>query len=326
MEILGRQVEIGVGVEAVRGTPIVDADRWLKKVVANILPRAEKARDTAMRGRLEEADGARITQKWIDGDLEGIVHADAIGYMLYNLYGEVDSQLITGSVYSHIFTLAQELTHPTLTLFAKDGSTAQAKFAGGVVKTLEISATVDEYVRFTTAFEARTSSADSSTPAYEREYDFIGRDVSIKLADTEEGLTTAPAQKVKNATIRYDSGAIRDHLLGDRAPANILNGRFMLEVEITRNYEDTVLRDMHQSDAAKYVEVTIAGEADLGGSNPPSIVLLLNKAQVTAWDRSGASDDLVTETATLSAFYNETDEQQSQLELTNVTPAYAVGS
>lgn len=328
-EILGRQLEVGVAVEATRGTAETSPDRWMRNVLANFIHRAQRASDNATRGRLEDSEASRVVQEWYEGNLEGIVHIDMLGYFLYNLYGAVDSAVVSGSVYDHEFTLDQVVTHPALTLFAKDGGVAQHRFAGGVVNTLEISATVDEYLRMTANMLAKNVAADTNTPAYLTEYDFIGRDITIKTADTEGDLGAATAVKAKNVTIRFDSGAaaLRNHVFGSRKPDNIFNGRFAVEVEVTRDFIDTTYRDLFVGDDSKYAQIVIQGEADISGSGHyPTITLLLNKAQVTAWDRNGANDDLVSETFTLKGFYNATDEQQSAITLRNLTTAYAVGS
>lgn len=326
MEIIGRQVEIGVAVEATRGTAEVVASKWIKNVVAGIVHRATKVKDNGKFGRFEETPKQRIVQQWYDGSLQGILHADVVGYLLYNLYGAVNTTTVAGNVKSHVFTLDHTGTHPALTMFAKDGSVAQQTFGCGVVKTLEITATMDEYLRMNANIMAKVAAANADTPSYDTEYDFIGRDITIKVADSEAGLAGATAMVAKSVTISWDAGALRDFAFGARTPQNIFNTKMALQVEVTKNFTDTTFRTLFHADTAKYVQITIEGEADIGTGNKPKIVLLLNSAQVTSWDRSGGASDIVTETFTISAGYNETDTQQSELTLQNLTPAYAVGS
>ena len=79
MEIVGRQIEFGVATEASRGSAETTADKWMRKVTANVVERATHALDDSTRGRLEDGEGRRKVQSHIEGDVEGILHADVIG-------------------------------------------------------------------------------------------------------------------------------------------------------------------------------------------------------------------------------------------------------
>jgi hypothetical protein len=322
-EFIGRQIELGVATEATRNTAESTASKWVKNVTADIISQVEKIQDDNKRGRLEKHDGGRVVQKWLEGNLEGVMHIDAIGYLFHQLYGDVTTTTVSGSVKQHVFSLDQTITHPTLTFFAKDGGVNQVKLNGGVVASLELSATVDDYVRFTSTCVALEEAADTSTPTYGTEYDFIGRDVSIKVAATEAGLAQATALDAKNVTITWTVDNIRNHILGKYAPDANFNPNFDIEVSVTKDYTDNTFKDLFESDDYKYVQIHIEGETDIGAGNNPSLTLLLNKAQVTAWSRSGGADELVTEEFTLKGFYNSTDTEMSELTLINLTAEYS---
>lgn len=321
-EIIGRQIEVGVGVEETRGTAQSTAEKWIKKINATIVERSEKAIDESTRNVLADSLGARVTKKWVEGDLEGNVHADAIGYLLYNIYGAVSSAVVSGSVYDHTFSLANSIQHASLSIFAKDGSVDQNVFSNCMINTLELSASVDEYVKFTASFMGKTATTNTDTPSYDTEYDFIGRDISIKFADTEVGLGTATAIKAKDITITFDQGLISDFVFGSYNPDDVYNAKMSIEGEFTLNYDDQTFKDLYLADTYKYMQITIQGEADLGGSTYPTITLVLNRTQIMDWNREGGADELVTQPISFKAFYNETDSEQSSLVLRNLTTEY----
>jgi len=323
MEIIGREIEVGFGVEDNRGVAQGTPEVWMKNVLTNIIEKAEKVVDDASRGRLEDADGSRIVQKWIEGDLEGIVHADAIGYLIYNLYGAVSSSVVSGSVYDHEFTLQQAIQHASLSLFVKDGAIQNLSMAGGMVNTLNITGNMDDYVRFTANFLAQTANDETPTPSYDTEYDFVGRDITVKIADTEGGLVAAEGIKAKTVDITFDAGLIRDHVVGSYTPDDIYNAKMMIEGEITLNFANETYKDLFLANTDKYMEITIQGAADIGGGNNPTITILLNKINFMDWNRAGANDELVLETIPFKAFYNATDSQQSKLTLRNLTTEYS---
>lgn len=320
-EFIGREIAFGVAIEGTRGTAETSAQKWIRKTVANIIPRVERVVDDTSFGRLEDADRVRSVQKWNEGSLEGILHADVAGYFFLNLYGEVQSAA-DGAAFSHAFTLEQSLLHPTLTLFVKDGEVRDTKMAGGVIASLELTAAIDNYVRYTAEFIGKAETSATSTPTTDTEYDFVSRDITVKVADTEGGLSGATALKLKNLNITWNANAIRDHVFGSYSPDNIYNGAFAIEGTFTRNYLDQTFETLYKADTAKYMQISIVGEADLGGGKLPTITILLNKVQITDWDRSGGANDLVTEEVSFKAFYNATDSQQSEVTLINTTAEY----
>jgi len=326
-EFIGRQIDFAIGVEQTRGTAETTAERNVRKVTCNLIPRVENVIDDTTFGRIEDAASVRPVRKWSEGDVEGIVHADVIGYFFYNLYGAVDSDVVSGSVYDHVFTLAQNIQHPSLTLFVKDAEVRQEKIAGGMISNLEMNVTTDDYIRFTAEFIGKESVTDNSTiPALATEYDFVSRDVTVKMADTEGGLAGATAIKLKVLNINWNPNVEADFVFGNYSPDDIYNKQFAIEGDFELNYNDTDFQDLYEGTDFKYMEIAIEGEADIGSGNNPTITILLNKVKITDWSRTSAGDDLVTQTVNFKAFYNTDDEQQSQITLRNLTDEYDIAA
>lgn len=322
-EIIGRELEVGLATEATRGTAEASPDKWFRNVNASVVERAEHAQDDTTRGRFEDSEGRRVTQKFIEGDIEGIAHADAMGYLYANIYGMAVSSNVAGSVYDHVFNLKQDSVHQSLTVFAKDGGVQQLKFSGCMLGSLELNAAIDDFVRFTANIGGRESASDTSTPSYDTEYDFIGRDITIKIADSSAGLSGATAIKAKEVTVTHNQGMIRDHVFGGYVADNHYNALSSIEGSFTLNFADTDLKDLYLGDDAKYMSITIQGEADIGGGSNPAITYVFNKVQLSDWNREGGNDELVTQPITFKAFYNETDNKASQVTLRNLVSSYS---
>lgn len=326
-EFIGRQIDFGLAVEGTRGTAASTATRALRKVTCNVIPRAERVIDDTTNGRLEDSENVRTVRRWSEGDVEGILHADVLGYFLLNIYGEVNSQVVAGSVYDHTFVMEQSITHPTMSLFVKDADVRQEVIAGAVLSTFEINVETDNYIRFSANFLGLEGEDDSSEmPELDTEYDFVSRDVTVKIAETESGLTAVPALKLKSQTITWNTNAEADWVFGSYSPDNIYNKQMSIEGSFTRNFTDETFKDLYEGSGFVYMKISIEGEADLGAGNKPTVTILLNKVQVTDWNRTSAGDDLVTEEVSFKAFYNAEDEAQSSVVIRNLTSAYAVGS
>ena len=323
MEIIGKEIEMGLATEETRGTAETVADKWCRKVVANVVEKALHANDDTTRGKLEEGEGRRVVQKYIEGDIEGPVHADMLGWLLSNIYGFAVSSNVAGSVYSHVFTLGQNIQHMALTLFMKDGAVQQSTFKTGMIDTLEISASLEDYVRFSASFVAAEAAANSDTPSYDTEYDFIARDVVVKIAATEGGLAGGTATKAKEASVKFDQGLIRDHVVGSYFADDIYNGKLAVEGSFMLNFDDETFKDLYLGDDENYMSITITGETDIGGGNYPTIEIILYKVQFNDWNRAGGADELVTQPITFKAYYNASDAKASQVTLQNLTASYA---
>lgn len=321
-EIIGKEVEFGVATEATRGTKESAADKWMRKVTANVLERATHAQDETTRGKIESGEGRRAVQKYVEGDVSGIVHADVLGWLLSNIYGKVATTNVSGSVYSHVFTIKQNVTHQSLTLFAKDGAVQQLAMANCMIDSLELNVTQEDFVRFSASFVGGAATDDGDTPSYDTEYDFIARDVVVKIADSEAGLSGADALEIKELDISWAQNLIRDHVVGSYTPRDVHNSGMMIEGSFNKNFIDETFKDLYTGDGEKYMSITITGEADIGGGENPEIEIILNKVQVNDWERDGDAEELVTETVGFRAYFNEDDGEQSQTTLKNLISSY----
>lgn len=324
MEHIGRELAVGVAIENVRGTAETTASKWLKKTNASILPQVDKVIDDSSFGRLEDAEEARTVREWFEGETAGVLHADAIGYYLAQMYGDVTTATVTGAVRTHTFDLAQDITHPTLSLFVSDPVKNEV-YNGAVVSSLSIEATTDDYVRYTANILARASASHADTVSYDVEYDFIGKDITVKMADTSAGLTGATAIPLKTLNISYETGAISDWVFGSTAPVHY-TGAFGIEFDFTKNHTDTAFETLYKNNGAKYFEITIKGGDVLVGSNAPELKFTFNKVKVTEYDVDDSSNELREESVTCKALYNVTDSKQSTVFLRNLTAEYVTGS
>jgi hypothetical protein len=324
-QIIGRQIELGLAKETTRGTAKTTADRWIKNVTANVVPKAQKVVDNATRGRFEDADQQRLVRQWYEGDVDGIAHADALGWLFLNMYGTVSSVAKSApntAVYDHTFSVNQTPQHNSLTLFVKDGGVVQETISNCMIDKLSISATMEEYVRFKATFMGAVGASNSASPSYGTEYDFVGRDITVKMASTSGGLAGATAIPVKSIDINWSQGIKQSYVFGAYTPTDLYNTMLAIDGKMKLDFSDTTYRALWQADTAQYLQIVIQGAATIGTSSNPAISLTLNKAQLSDWNRSGANNDIVEQDISFKGFYNATDSKQSTLILTNLQTSY----
>jgi len=321
-EFIGRQIDFALAIETTRGVAETTADRNVRKVTASLTPKVEKVIDDTTFGRLEDSENSRIVRIWNEGEVEGIVHADVIGFYLNNIYGSVATTELETDVYQHVFNLAQNIIHPSLTFFIKEAGVRQLKVPGGVLSTMEITATTDNFVRYTASIMGKEAVTDSSTiPALQVENDFIGKDITVKIATTQAGLSSATALKLKEVNVSFETNAEADFVFGNISPDDIYNKQFSISGSFSKNFVDTVFADLKISDEYRYMSIAIEGSQDIG-SEHPTIVLIMNKVSITDHETDSGADDLVTETVSFKAFYKSEDNKQSEITLINSTVSY----
>lgn len=321
--IIGKQIEAGVSLEGVRGTTPVAVQQWIKKITCDVEVKSENVVDESTYGHLSDSQNRRVTKKWIEGALEGNIHIDPLGYYLKNIYGACVSTVIAATtVYEHVFTLDNDTKHESISLYLKDGDVNQLAFSNCMISDFEIKAEVDSFINFAATIVGKAEAADSNIPSYDEEYDFITKDAYVKVADTEAGLPGATAIKAKGFSVKWNMGALQDFVIGAYTPDDVYNTKMSIEGTLSLNYLDQTFRDMYQDDSAKYMEIVLEGAVDLDSGEHHKLTILLNKAQITEWTKSGAADEIVTEEVTFKAFYNESDSQQSKVITQSLTTAY----
>jgi len=325
-QIIGRQIELGIAKETARGTAKTTADRWIKNVTANVIPKAQKVIDNATRGRFEDADQQRLVRQWYEGDLEGIAHSDVLGWFFLNLYGTdtpVAKSAPNAVVYDYTFSLSQSPQHNSMTLFMKDGGVVQEVISNGMFDKFSLSASMEDFVRFKTSFIGAVGTTNAASPSYGTDYDFVGRDITVKMVSASAGLAGATAIPVKSIDINWSQGLKPSYVFGAYTPTDIYNTMLSIDGKMTLDLSDTTYRALWQADTTQYLQIVIQGAATIGTSANPKIDLTLNKVQLADWGRSdGGNNDIVQQTVSFKGFYNPTDGKSSILILTNLIASY----
>ena len=114
-------------------------------------------------GKIEGDIGSLITKRWAEGDIEGLVRDKSFGIILLALFGAVSSAVKETTAYDHTFSVSQSVQHPSLTIYIQHPAGAY-KYALGMVNSLEITAEVGNFVKYTVGFLSKESAASAESP------------------------------------------------------------------------------------------------------------------------------------------------------------------
>lgn len=151
----GDLVEIGIGKEAIRGTPIAPTFgyRWSD---VQIDEKAITALDESRLGIIEDSRNLNIVGTTCDGSIKMPMRDKTVGLILLSLFGTDTPAVVGGEtlVYDHVLTVAQNVNHPSLTICRKDPN-ASYDHALAMIGKAEIEISSDKHVLLSFDFKSK---------------------------------------------------------------------------------------------------------------------------------------------------------------------------
>ena len=325
-KFIGRLVDVGIFKEAVRGTP-GDPTFWLPQVNLTLDEQIQQVVDESSVGVVEDAIDGNVTEKFVEGTLEGIIRAESFGLLLLSALG-VDTPSADdpeAGVHTHAFTMGQTAQHPSLTLAVSEPNSAK-RFALGMITSLDIEVALNEYAKFTAGLRAKVGVADTLTPVYveadERKI-FLPQHGTFKTAVDLAGLTAAPAIEIKGFTLSINKNVEDDQSIGDLDPTDILNKQVAVEGTVEIMYDDTVFIDDMLADTARAMRLTLENtDITIGAATNPKLEIDLARVKFSEVTKPFTNNDLVVQTVSFKAFYDLTDASMITVALINETTSY----
>jgi hypothetical protein len=324
---IGAQEECGIAKEGTRGTATTPA-YWIPKIDFSVenKPTYQSLDDSF--GRIEDSDDQKLVMTGAEGNIVGRIGVSSFGLLLLALFG-TDTPAPNGASYDHVFTVANNNQHPSLTIEMKNPQ-QQLAFTLAMLDSLEIRCEAGKVVEFTGSFKSKAGVAATHTPSYiTTDYEFLMKHLSLKIAALSAGgynaagITSATALAVKSFTMKPVKNIERNDTFGSLDPSDINNKSFAFEGTIVLQYADTVFKALVDA-GTPYCMAFDAKDTDdiLSGALNPELKILFNKVYFTSFAKSTSRNDIVTQTITFKAVYNLVDSKMIQATLTNNVATY----
>jgi hypothetical protein len=324
--LLGENINLGVGVEATRGTQ-VDPQAFIPaRTPTGIMPVVEKVLMKETRKSRANSYDSEIIQVRAEGDLEFNIRSKTIGYILKSLIGSPVS--VSGSgAYNHTFQPdIDNIQQPSLSLYLAQEGQQHYAYPNAVVKSLEISTPVNDVVNAKASFVATKENAvaeiNEATVVWD-DNDKIFRpyNVSIKVANNVAGLAGASNLPVKEFKLNINNNARPDVNLGNINPADVYGLLFEITGNMKLDHTDEVWHDYYTNGNKFALRITLSRPDVTIGSTVPSLVFTLPKCSVENWSPDRPIDDVAKDGIDFTAHYDETDGQITAV-LTNQVADY----
>lgn len=298
---VGERVSLGLGREATRGTG-VSAAIWVPAAGFDFQQKIETQSIAGAQAKIIGTEEEKIIKQFAQGVLSMDLRANAVGYFLTQLFGDVDSALTASGVYTHTFNLIHSNTHPTLSVIIKDPNKSE-RFVRAALESFKWDFTADAVSTIEVGFMSEPPADSASTPDYTtQDYVFAPGGASLKLASAQSGLTGATATPVNNFSIEFKKGADPDFASGSVTPNDIYNQALEITGSFERVFDGDTEHDyaFNNTNRALRLAVTDAN-VNLGGGNNPSLTLDLYNVDFTNFTRDITLGNIVRETIEFKA-------------------------
>lgn len=328
-KFIGRQVNVGIGKESVRGTAVAPT-YWVPKMELSHDDKIQQVVNENSMGIIEDSTDASVVQKFSEGEIKGRALDDSLGLFLMATIGSDVATVVGGEtlVYDHVFSVLQSAQHPSLTIAVKEPNNANGlRYTLAMIDSLELNAELNKFVEIKAKYRANSNATGTLlTPSYPTTSNFfLPQHGVIKVATNQAGLAGASAINIKRATLSVKKNIEDDQVIGNIGVTDRLNKQLEIEGSIEIMYDDrTYVDTMMLGDLQKALRISfINTDKVIGNTSNPTLTIDLHKVKFSEVGLKLDNGDFVTQTLNFKAFYNTTDSKMITTTLRNlVATAY----
>lgn len=304
---------LGIGVEAVAGTPVAPT-HWLQPISApTINDKKEYINIDSARGQIESTRGQILAKSYCDGDIE--VNIDEVTAPIFFglVLGTTNSASAGAGRYNHVSTVNNTNTAKTATI-TLDRVVDQRRFPNAVIDQLQIQV-ADGFATLKASFKAKLSATSSGSASYTTVTNYTFKDLVVKFGSTLAAATAASATPLSTVDLTIKRNSEMIHQSGSTDPTKIVYTGLEVNGSYSLLFEDTADRDkyLNMTDNAIVLEFTDGTSA---------IKVYLPKVNINNWEPSNDIDSPVSQTADFTAHYDATTAAQIYTSVNNTVASY----
>lgn len=328
MKAIGRLTKIMIGRETVRGT--VAAQEYAVPVsTLDIDDKPEYIDNDSGFGDINEFNDSDINTNHAEGGYEGKVYDNVLGAELRATFGQAPvTTAVPGQtgVYQHDFSVANNNSHDSLTIFTKETG-ATGAFALAMIDTFKITAALDQFLTRSVAVQAKASAAytPSAEPAYVRGNRFMAKNINVKQATSKAGLDAASALKLTAFEVEFAKNLDVQYVFGSVQPDDIQNQQFNVSgsMEKRKDSDDATWRTALLAGTPRAVRFEAINTAvTIGTSANPTLRVELPNVVYKENSRNRDNNAVTTESVSFQGNLSLADAASVTARLINTTPTY----
>lgn len=305
---------LGIGLEATAETAVTP-QYWLELSDApSVKDTYEYENITTARGRVEASQGQKLMRTFGEGSAQILLDPVTSVLPFVMILGSGSTASAGGGLYDHTITINNTNTPKTATLvFDRVADTRE--FAGAVLEELTISVS-DSFATLGMTFKSQESATGSASESYTTYNKFNFKELTAKFGTTVSNANSAEATPLSGVEMTITRGAKLTYQTGDNSPADISQETLEVNGNYSLLFEDATERDKYLNDTQNAMILTFT-DAD---SN--SIKITVPNVRLNNWEPSNDLDEIVSQTATFSGHYDDSEGESIRAVVTNDVSSY----
>lgn len=193
-----------------------------------------------------------------------------------------------------------------------------------MVDSLEISAAVGEFVKFSVSMKGGKIEDSTATPSFltgTADEAFRASKVTVKVAADISALSGASAIAIQNIKFSLAKNLMPVFKLGATTIDAMVNQQFGVTGDLELVYGANTYRDYFTANTKKALQIEIEGATLIGATKYNKLTIQFAQVHLESWDRSSDNNALVSETIGFVGEYSFGDTQTMNMVLQNTKSA-----
>ena len=314
-----RKINVGFWKEATRWTAVAPAI-WCPKATLDFDEKSEKVIDESSIWVIEDSFDWHVSKQWAEWSFECNVYANAIWYILLNVFGSVSSTWSSGE-FTHAFSVAENNQHQSLTIGLAD-DTQDKQFPLAMVNSIEISAEVGDFVKSNAEFRSKKGVNASLTPSYSDDFALLWKNVQIYFADDLTWLDSADPIKATNFTLTINKNLEDVDILWSVEPDDFCNAQFTVEWNVELLWDDETYKTIFMNWKKQAMRIEIIDTNSTLNTWNPTLTFDLASVIMTEFAKTQDNDALIRQGIDFKALYSMSDAKMITAKLINSKSSY----
>ena len=314
-----RKVNVWFWKETTRWTAVAP-NLWCPKASLDFDEKSEKVIDESSIGVIEDSFDWHVVKQRAEWSFECNAYANAIWYILLNLFGSVSTSGSTGE-YTHEFSVDETNQHQSLTIGLAD-DTQDKQFPLAMIDSAEITAETWNFVTISSDFRSQKGSNASLTPSYSNDFALLWKHVQVYLADDLTGLDSASSIQATQVTLTINKNLEDVDVLGSVQPLDFCNTFFNIEWSMELLRDDATYQSIYMDGVKKAMRIEIVDNDTTLSSGHPSLTFDLANVIMTEYAKAQDNNALIRQTLTFRWLYSMNDNSMITAKLINSQSAY----
>lgn len=314
-----RKVNVWFWKETTRWTAVAP-DLRCPKASLDFDEKSEKVIDESSIGVIEDSFDWHVVKQRAEWSFECNAYANAIWYILLNLFGSVSTSGSTGE-YTHEFSVDETNQHQSLTIGLAD-DTQDKQFPLAMIDSAEITAETWNFVTISSDFRSQKWSNASLTPSYSNDFALLWKHVQVYLADDLTGLDSASSIQATQVTLTINKNLEDVDVLGSVQPLDFCNTFFNIEWSMELLRDDATYQAIYMDGVKKAMRIEIVDNDTTLSSGHPTLTFDLANVIMTEYAKNQDNNALIRQTLTFRGLYSMTENSMITAKLINSQSAY----